>query len=164
MGLLLTAATLVVVAGIIAFSVARNVRVDTVHTDDGKQVSINTPAGSFSIRAHEKDGAWLVDIPKYPGAREKKSGGGAEFEWTSNDGDQKNFSVAGAEVVTSDSAEKVLDYYHDQLPAWIVSHNRDGKISLKEPGERDGGRFIVINEKFDGTHIGVASIGAPAAN
>jgi hypothetical protein len=165
MGLLLTALTLVAVAVIVAFSVARNVRVETVQTEDGKHVSIDTPAGSFSIRAHENSGAWLVDVPKYPGAREKKSGGGAEFEFTSSDGDtQKNLSVAGAEIITGDSAEKVLNYYHERLPAWIVSHNHDGKISLKEPGHGDGHRFIVIDEKFDGTHIGVASIGAPAAN
>jgi hypothetical protein len=165
MGLLLTAVTLVAVAVIIGFAVARNVHVDTVHTGDGDHVSINTPAGSFSIRSHENSGMSLVDVPPYPGARERKSGGGAEFEFTSSDGDvQKNLTVAGAEMITSDSAGKVLDYYHQRLPAWIISHDRDGKISLKEPETGGGQRFIVIHEKFDGTHIGVASFGAPAAN
>jgi hypothetical protein len=166
MGLLITAATLVCVAMIVGFQVARSVHVNTVETGGGKDVSIQTPAGSFSIHAHDNAGTWFVDVPPYPGARQMKSnGGGAEFEWTSDDGrEQKSFAVAGGEMITSDSAGKVFDYYHEKLPAWIVSHKRDGQIELKEPREGDSRRFIVIHEKFDGTHIGVASIGAPAAN
>lgn len=165
MGLLLAAATLVCVAMIIGFSVARNVRVDTIRTGDGKDVSISTPAGNFSIRAHDHDGVSMAGITPYPGAHGVKSSGGAEFEWTSQDGrEQKNLTVAGAEMITSDAASKVFDFYHERLPAWIVSHERDGKISLKEPKGDDGGRFVVIHEKSDGTHIGVASIGTAAAN
>jgi hypothetical protein len=165
MGLLLTAATLVCVAMIIGFSVARNVHVDSIRTGDGKDVSISTPAGNFSIRAHDHASVSMIDITPYPGAHQLKSGGGAEFEWISGDGrEAKNLTVAGAEMITSDSAGKVFDFYHERLPAWIVSHERDGKISLKEPKNGDGGRFIAIHEKSDGTHIGVASVGTAAAN
>jgi hypothetical protein len=167
MGLLLTAVTLVAIAVIVGFAVARNIRVDSVTTRDGDDVSIRTPAGNFSIRSHDHAGMSMVDVPHYPGAHEIKSGGSADFEWTSDDGrDQKNFSVAGGEMITQDPASKVLDYYRDQLPAWIVTHGRDGQTSLKEPsrGEGTGRRFIVIHEKADGTHIGVASVGTAAAN
>src|ERR1019366_5039790 len=132
MGLLLTAATLVCVAMIIGFPVTRNARVDTIRTGCGKDVSISTPAGNFSIRAHDHSGFSMAGITPYPGAHEVKSSGGAEVEWTSQDGrEQKNLPVAGAEMTTSDSASKVFDFYHERLPAWIVSHDRDGKISLK---------------------------------
>jgi hypothetical protein len=165
-GLLITGAVLVCVAMLVGLNIARSVRVEKTPTADGEHVSISTPAGEFSIRAHKHGGMELVDIPHYPGARESKHGGGAEFEWTSGDGrEAKDFSVAGAEMITNDSASKVLDYYHERLPAWIVSHDHSGQVTLKEPNSTDdSGRFIAIREKFDGTHIGVASVGAPAAN
>jgi hypothetical protein len=165
MGLLVTAAALVCVAIVIGLAVARNVRVETFHGKDGNNVSINTPGGNFTIRAHDHDGKAFVDLPIYPGAKQVKSSGGAEFEWTSGDGlEQKGFNVAGGEVITPDPASKVFDYYHTKLPSWIVSHERDGQIKLAESLEGDGKRFVIIHEKFDGTHIGVASIGTPAAN
>jgi hypothetical protein len=165
MGLLVTAAVLVCVAIAIGVTVARNVRIETFRGKDGEHVSINTPGGNFTIRAHDHDGSAFVDLPIYPGARQVKSSGGAEFEWTSDDGrEQKGFNVAGGELITSDPAGKVFDYYHSKLPSWIVSHGRDGQIKLVESTAGDGKRLVVIHEKFDGTHIGVASIGTPAAN
>jgi hypothetical protein len=164
--LLITVAVLACVAVVVGLTIARNIHIDTTRSEDGKNLSVNTPAGSFTMHAQNHTGMEMVDVPRYPGARESGKGGGAEFQWTSNDGhDDKDFAVAGAEMITDDSASKVLDYYHERLPAWIVTHGRDGQISLKEPKEGgDSQRFIVIREKFDGTHIGVASIGAPAAN
>jgi hypothetical protein len=168
MGLLITVAVLACVGIAVGVGIARHVlvNVNSTGTADGKDVAINVPGGSFTIRSHKNAGLDMVDIPRYPGARESKSGGGAEFNWTSDDGrDDKSFAVAGAEMITHDPADKVLDYYHERLPMWIVSRKRNGQISLEEPGAHDdSGRFIVIHEKFDGTHIGVASIGTPAAN
>ncbi|HYA16281.1 MAG TPA: hypothetical protein VEF06_02385, partial [Bryobacteraceae bacterium] len=153
-GFLIAAAVLACVALVAGITITRDLRVDSVRTADGEHVSINTPEGNLTIRSHKHAGLDSVDIPRYPGAREFKPGGAAEFEWTSDDGrDDKDFAVAGGELITTDSAAKVLDYYHDRFPAWIVTHAGNGQISLKEP-EQDGQphRFIVIREKLDGTH------------
>src|ERR1700686_623615 len=100
-GLLITMACLVCVAVIVGLSIARNVRVETRQGRNGEDVSIDTRAGHLRTHAHDQSGMGLVDVPSYPGARHKKSsGGGAVFEWTSNDGrNDKGFSVAGDEMI-----------------------------------------------------------------
>jgi hypothetical protein len=66
-------------------------------------------------------------------------------------------------MVTSDSLDKVVDYYRNQLPNWVVVKERHGAVRMEL---REGGykRIIGIHERYDGTHIGVASIGEPASN
>jgi hypothetical protein len=164
-GLLITAASLVCLAIIIGITVARNVQVRTESTRNGDNVSIETPAGHFSIRAHDKTGMAMVDVPKYPGAWQKPhTGGGAVFEWTSNDGrEDKGLTVAGDEMITDDPVQKVVEFYQAQLPSWVIADDKDGGFRMELA---DGGykRIIVIHGKHDGTHIGVATIGSPAAN
>ncbi len=163
-GLLITFAVLVclVVAG--GLFIGRNVRVQTDSGRGGDHVSIETPAGNFSIQAHDS-GKSLVDVPSYPGVRRKDhSGGGAEFKWTSNtDGRDAGFTVAGEEMVSDDSVDDVVKFYKTQLPAWTLVTKLDGSIHLEL--EKNGyKRFVAIQHKSDGTHIGVASIGEAASN
>ncbi len=145
--------------------VARNIRVQTTARNGGDDVTIDTPVGHLSVRAHEKAGAAATDVPLYPGARSaRKSGGDAVVEWTSNNGkNDTGFSVAASEMVTSDPLDKVVDYYRAQLPNWVIVTERGGAVRFEL---RDGGykRIIGIHERYDGTHIGVASVGEPAAN
>ena len=163
-GLLITAAGLLCLAVVVGLAIARNIRVRTDTTRGGDHVLIETPAGNFNLQAHTA-GKDLVDIPSYPGARHKDhSGGGAVFKWTSNDGrEDKGLTVAGEEMITSDSVDDVVKFYRTQLPAWVLSHDRDGATHLKlEKGGQK--RFVAISAQSDGTHIGVASIGEPASN
>ena len=164
-GLLVVAVGMVCLAIVVGIAIARNIRVETNSTQNGDHVSIETPAGKFSIHAHDESGRALVDVPVYPGAtRTRHSGGAAVFEWTSHDGrDDKNLSVAGDEMITSDPVDRVVEYYQSKLPSWVIANNHDGKFRMELA---DGGykRVIVIDGKHDGTHIGVATIGAPAAN
>lgn len=153
--------TLMLAAGVF---VARNVHVLTTHAEKGDDVSIETPAGKIKIRTSDRSGAALPDVPIYPGAVRTKDGGGASFEWTSDDGQSdKRFAVQGADLITPDDVNKVLAYYRTQLADWIVSTDRDGstKFERKQGGYR---RFVNVRHKSDGTHIGVASAGEPAAN
>jgi hypothetical protein len=164
-GLLVSAAVVVcmVIAG--ALFLARNIRVETATRNGGDYVSIDTPAGHLSVHAHEKAGWAATDVPLYPGARNAKdSGGDAVVEWDSKNGrNDGGFSVSASEMVTGDPLDKVLDYYRGQLPNWVIVNEKDGAVRLEL---REGGykRFIVIHEKHDGTHIGVASVGEPASN
>ena len=163
-GLLMTFAVIVILAMAAGIYIARNVRVETAHRRGGDDVSIDTPGGNFTVRAHENLDPAAVGIPIYPGATRHKDGGGAVLQWTSNDGkEDKGFSVVGAELTTPDPAYKVIDYYRKQLPNLMVVTDHDGatRLEYKEGGYK---RIIVIREKYDGTHIGVASVGEPASN
>jgi hypothetical protein len=159
---------LVIVCLMIAGGVflARNIRVQTATRNGGDDVTIDTPAGHLSIRAHEKAGTAAAGVPLYPGARRTgpQSGGDAVVEWSSNNGrTDHGFSVSASEMVTSDPLDKVMDYYRAQLPNWVIVTERGGAVRFEL---RDGGykRIIGIHERYDGTHIGVASVGEPAAN
>jgi hypothetical protein len=158
---------LLIVLGCIAFGAVyflRNLRIVKTHSGGREDVSIDTPAGRIEIRAHKDVDPAALGMPVYPGATRTKDGGGATFQWLSRDGkDDKGLSVSGGELRTPDSAAKVLDYYRTQLPNWVITRNRDGstQFELKEGGYR---RIIVVHEKGDGTHIGIANIGQPASN
>jgi len=148
---------------------ARNVRVETAARNGGNYVSIDTPAGQLSIHAHDKPGSAATGVPLYPGAHSTRdSGGDAVVEWNSNNGkNDSGFSLTASEMVTSDSLDKVLDYYRNQLPNWVIVNERGGAVRLEL---REGGykRIIAIHvehgERHDVTHIGVASVGEPASN
>ena len=160
-GLLITGLVIAGVAVIGTVYVMRN-----VHVSEGVgrgDVAIDIPGGRFEIHAKEKIDPASLGVPVYPGAVWTKDSGGASFEWVAdNENDSKAFSVAGGKYVTPDSTQKVLDYYREQLPAWIVVTRKDHtEFELKEGGYR---RIVAIMEKHGETQIGVASIGKPAAN
>jgi hypothetical protein len=154
---------LLVVGGIY---LASNIRVHTAERAGGADVSIETPAGHLTMRAHERAGSAATGVPLYPGARKTgdSHGGDAVFEWSSSNGkDNHGFAVSASEMVTDDPLEKVVDYYKTQLPDWVIVHERTGamRMELAEGGYK---RIIGIRERHDGTHIGVASVGEPASN
>ena len=164
-GLLITGLVIVCIAVAAGVIVARNIRISTMAREGGSDVSIDTPAGHLTVRAHEHDGWSAPDVPKYPGAYQSENhGGGAVVQWDSSTGHgDKGFSVSASEMITPDPASKVLEFYRNELPSWIVVKDNDGeaRLELKEGGHK---RIIGIHERHDGTHIGVASVGEPASN
>jgi hypothetical protein len=163
-GLLFTGFAVILLIMVGGLYIVRNVRVETMHRHGGDDVSIETPGGHFSIRAHEDLDPQAVGVPIYPGAKRLRDSGVATFQWTSADGkEEKGMAVAGASLFTEDPSYKVLDYYRKQLPNWMIVTDRDGstRFELKNGGFK---RLIAIQGKDGGTHIGVASIGEPASN
>jgi hypothetical protein len=167
-GLLISALLLVCLTMAVGFWVVRNVSVKTVSGRDGENVSIQTPAGELNVRAHDREvDPEALGIPLYPGAHREsrgKHGGDAVVEWTSRDGaSDKTISVAGTLMVTSDPPDKVLAFYRDRLPDWVVKKDsgRTLRLEMRESGER---RIIAIEKSSDGTHIGIATVGDPPAN
>jgi hypothetical protein len=161
---LLLCVLLVVLAGLAGVNVMRNLHFRTVSRNGGDDVSFETPAGSFSVRAHEKLDPAAVGVPVYPGARRTDSSGGAEFEWVSADGkEEKGMSVSGASFITPDSPSQVVDFYRGQFSNLVITkeHNKRVKLEYTEHGLK---RIIGIHEENDGTHIGVAAIGEAASN
>jgi hypothetical protein len=146
-----------VVGGMI---VTKNIRIHTGHDN----LAIETPGGRLDIHTHDAMDPALAGIPIYPGAtRLHDSGGGANIEWTSADGDGDSLYVMAGEYRTQDSARDVLDFYRRQLPNLIVvsERGRDTDLEYRKGGIR---RIIAIREKKDGTRIGVATIGGGESN
>ncbi len=113
-------ASVVIVVCVLTFTgiyVARSIKVATHERRDGSDVSIDLPGGHFSVHAHEKTGAVVADIPRYPGARMREdSGGNAVFEWSSNrDGRDKGFAVSAQDMITDDSVQQVADFYREAI-------------------------------------------------
>jgi hypothetical protein len=161
-GLLITGVALAGIAVLCGVYVIRNVRVNegARHGD----VSIDIPGGRFEIHGKDKIDPSALGIPVYPGATWTKDSGGASFEWVAdNDTDSKGFSVAGGSYTTQDDVDKVVDYYKQQLPSWLVIHRRNNhtEFKLKEGGYQ---RIVAISEKNGETRIGVAAIGKPESN
>ena len=164
--LLLTFLVIVCVAIAGGLYIARHVvhNVTVTDRDGGADVSIDTPGGHLSVRARDTAAKSVPGVPLYPGARPTKdSGGGAQIEWNSTYGPEKGVSVSASETITDDSVYKVEEWYKSELPNWTITHERDGAFHMEL---RDGGykRIVSIEEKHDGTHIGVASVGEPASN
>jgi hypothetical protein len=155
----------IVLVGAGAVYVARSIRVTATKGSRGDNVSIEVPGGRLDIRGHEKLDPAALGVPIYPDAQRSGEKGGATFEWSSEDGkEDKSTAIAAADYVTSDSADKVLAWYRDHLPNWVVTTDRSGNNAFFHLTKDGYKRMIAIREKSDGTHIGVAAIGEPASN
>lgn len=161
-------ASVVIVVCVLTFTgiyIARSIHVATHERRDGSDVSIDLPGGHLAVHAHERTGGEVPSIPSYPGSRirDDDSGGNAVFEWSSNRGGRdKGFAVSASDRITDDSVDQVADFYRKQFPTWMVTHDgRKIQMELEDGGYK---RIIAIEAKHDGTHIGVASFGQPAAN
>lgn len=145
--------------------VANHVRVTHADKASGQDVSIETPGGTFSIRARQDLDPEALGFPIYPNAKRTQEGRGATFEWTSNDGkDSKAMAAAGANYVTHDSLNDVVAWYRERLPGWLVvfeNHDHGMRLESTESGFK---RIVAVREKGDGTHIDVATVGKPASN
>jgi hypothetical protein len=163
--LVITPLAMVALALLAVVYIRQNVRVAAVHRERGEDVSIELPGGRVNIRARRNLDPESMGVPIYPGARRGKDGGGATFEWSPDDGKaDRMFGVSGAEYVTPDSETAVREWYQGQLPGWTLIRNGDGRRARFEIIRGSYKRFISIQPKSDGTHIGVASVGEPASN
>jgi hypothetical protein len=164
MGLAVLAAAAVVGVMIAGWYVADNVRVETTATSRGETVRVETPLGSVNVQQRAGLDARHLGVPVYPGAiREDPDSNrlaSFEIEFGST---HKEFSVIAAEYSSSDPVERVTEFYRKQLPHWIISKKKHNGLRMEytEEGYR---RIVAIREKQGRTHIGVASVGEPAAN
>lgn len=162
-GLLVAGMVVFLALWAVGIIVTRTVHVRTINGENGTDVAIDTPGGRLNIRARDHMNPAINGVPVYPGAY-REDDGGANFEWTSKDGDSdKNLYVIGGEFRTRDSASQVVDFYRRQLPSLMIV-SRDNQSTRLE--YRDGGirRIISIDEHDGETRIGVASIGGRASN
>jgi hypothetical protein len=141
---------------------ADNIHVQKIRGTKGDTVQVDTPIGSMRVQEHKKLDPKLIGVPVYPGAMREDEHGAASIDF-SFDSNHKEFTILAAEYSTEDSLEKVKEFYHRQLPHWIISEKRHGGLQLEYSGEGYK-RIIAIHERDGRTRIGLASIGEPASN
>ena len=142
---------------------ADNIHVQKTQGAKGDTVQVDTPIGSMRVEEHKKLDPKLIGVPVYPGAtREEDYGGAVSFDFSS-ESHHKGFTVLAAHFSTGDSIDKVKEFYHHELPHWMITsrHNGHVKMEYTEDGYK---RIIAIHEENGKTHIGLASVGEPAAN
>jgi hypothetical protein len=161
--ILILAALAVVGIFVAGMYFADNIHVQKTRSAKGDTVEVDTPIGSLRVKEHMKLDPKLIGVPVYPGAmREDNDGHAASVDFSFDSG-HKEFTVLAAEYSTGDSVEKVKEFYHRELPHWIISQKRHGGLRMEytEDGYK---RIVTITEKEGRTHIGLASVGEPAAN
>jgi hypothetical protein len=127
------------------------------------EATVETPFGSVHVRDNARFDPKHLGVPIYPGAvREEDSRKLASFRFDFGDV-HKAFAVSAATYRTSDSVERVTDFYRDQLPHWLISQKENGglQLSFTKHGYK---RFVAICEDDGETRIALASIGEPASN
>jgi hypothetical protein len=160
--ILILAALAVVGIFIAGMYFAQNIHVQKSKNAKGETVEVDTPIGSMRVQEHMKLDPKTIGVPVYPGAVREDRNGAASFDF-SFDSAHKEFTVLAAEYTTSDSIDRVREFYHRELPHWMISQRLHGGVKM-EYTEEGYKRIIAITEKEGRTHIGLASIGEPAAN
>jgi hypothetical protein len=160
--LLILAALAVVGVFMAGMYLADNIHVQKSRGAKGDTVEVDTPIGSMRVQQHRRLDPKVIGVPVYPGAvREDDSHAASiDFSFESN---HKEFTILAAEYSTDDSVDKVKEFYHRELPHWIISQGPQGGIHM-EYSEDGYKRVIGIHERDGRTRIGLASVGEPAAN
>jgi hypothetical protein len=141
--------------------VADNWRV--TESGGGGETTVETPFGTVRVRENDRLDPRHMGVPIYPGAvRERHSHNLASLHLDFGDLHEA-FAVSAAEYRTSDSVDRVTDYYRAELPHWLISQKENGclRLSFTKHGYK---RFVAIYEDGGETRIALASVGEPASN
>jgi hypothetical protein len=160
---LILAALAVVGVFLAGMYVAENIHVEKTRSDKGDTVQVDTPIGSMRVQEHKKLDPKLIGVPVYPNAiREDDDNHAASVDFSFDSG-HKEFTILAANYSTADSIDQVKQFYHHELPHWMITERRTGRVHMEytEDGYK---RIIVISEKNGKTWIGLASMGEPASN
>ena len=137
--------------------------VSVTETSARGETTVETPFGTVRVRENSRLDPKHMGVPIYPGAvRQDDSRKLASFHFDFGDV-HKTFALSAAEYRTSDSVERVTDFYREQLPHWLFSQKEDGGIQLSftKHGYK---RLVAIYEDGGETRIALASVGEPASN
>ncbi|MEX2263345.1 MAG: hypothetical protein WD696_15415 [Bryobacteraceae bacterium] len=156
-------------AGLVVFlawtgiHLARNLHVEHTRKSNAESTRIVTPIGSIHVTNRRGVDAKHFGVPVYPGARQTEEDSRSASVELDLGSSHHELAIVAAHYVTSDSVEKVVEYYRGILPHWIVSKdgNRKTRIEYTEDGYK---RLIAIREKHGQTRIALASFGEPASN
>jgi len=159
---LILAALAVVGVFIAAVYVADNIHVEKTRNAKGETVQVDTPIGSLRVQEDKKLDPKTIGVPVYPNAVRNDHNHAASVDFSFDSG-HKEFTVVAADYTTNDSIDKVKEFYHHELPHWMITQGFNGSVHMEftEDGYK---RIIAISEKHGQTHIALASVGEPASN
>ena len=153
MGLLVAGAVLVV----------HNIRVEESVSQGRKTVRVETPLGSLRVREQARVDSRQPGLPVYPGATASAKSGKAVNVELDFGGSEKQWEVVAHEYTTADPAEKVIEFYHKDLPHWTVKTNRDGGVELKL-SEKGSQRIVAVQDEGGRTRITLVEAGEAQVN
>jgi len=152
---LLLLALIVVVSGIVIWGglhyLARGVQVHVNEGKEGKQVSVQTPIGSFEVKKDVNEAQ--LGLPVYPGATRLKDEDSATINM--NFGGEQGVHVVVAKFETTDDLEKVRSFYQDRVGGDVtkfIEKNNEGK-TVFEIKRKNQERIISLKSTGGGTRI-----------
>ena len=144
---------------------ASKVRVTEGRDQLGREKSfrVETPFGRVRVEKQEQVDPKSLGIPIYPGAAMVKGeGGGARVDLDLDFAD-KYVRVVAVKMETSDSFDKVVEFYRDEATDFIFSQKGHDNVEFRwEHGQLK--KLVVITERGGRTRISLAKIGEPEAN
>jgi hypothetical protein len=151
---LLLLALIVVISGIVVWGglryLSRGVQVH-VNEANGKQVSVQTPIGSFEVKKDVNEAQ--LGLPIYPGAARLKDEDSATINM--NFGGEQGVHVLVAKFQTTDDTDKVRIFYQDRMGGDVTKfteQNNEGK-TVFEIKRKNQERIITLKSTGDGTRI-----------
>ena len=128
-----------------------------IHTEENasgkKEVSIKTPVGSFGVATDKDVSEASLGLPIYPGATRLQDKGSVSlnFDFPGDEG----VRVRVAKFETSDSLEKVKDFYKDRLANEVTKFTQKtaaGKTAfeMKHDGQE---KVVALSPRGSGTLI-----------
>jgi len=152
---LLLLALIVVVSGIVIWGglhyLARGVQVHVNEAKEGKQVSVQTPIGSFEVKKDVNEAQ--LGLPVYPGATRLKDEDSATINM--NFGGEQGVHVVVAKFETTDDLEKVRSFCQDRVGGDVtkfIEKNNEGK-TVFEIKRKNQERIISLKSTGGGTRI-----------
>jgi len=123
-------------------------------TEQGDRVKVETPIGTFSANDAEQT-AKELGVEMYPGAQVQKQGtASATFG---------GMHTVAANLETSDSVDKVCDFYKAKFPGAAVTSSDQNHCSIVSGGP--GNSVTISVEAFGGTtRIHIANVGKAAGS
>jgi hypothetical protein len=156
---LLLLALIVVVSGIVVWGglhyLSRGVRVH-LNEANGKQVSVQTPIGSFEVKKDVNEAQ--LGLPIYPGATRLKDEDSATINM--NFGGEQGVHVVVAKFETTDNLDKVRGFYQDRVGGDVTKFTEkdsEGK-TVFEIKRKNQERIVTLKSMGGGTRIDLVRV------
>jgi len=157
---LLLLALIVVVSGLVVWGglryLARGVQVHVNDAKGGKQVSVQTPIGSFEVKKDVNEAQ--LGLPLYPGATRLKDEDSATINM--NFGGEQGVHVLVAKFKTTDDLDRVRSYYQDRVGGDVTKFtekDNEGKMVF-EIKSKNQERIITLKSTGGETRIDLVRV------
>ena len=154
---LLVLALIVVVSGLTLYTgvkfLSHNVQVQVEKSNDGKDVSVKTPVGTFEAHKNSDMSEASLGLPIYPGAKQvyDEDSAGVSMQFPG----EHQLKLTVAKFETADDFDKVEKFYQDRIGGEVTrftQRDKDGK-TVFEIKHKDEDKVVALKSLFTGTRI-----------